>query len=193
MIKAMFFDLDGTLLGKREKEEEKKGGAIQGTCAGYAVRPLGRQDVDAILRLYSGNPQFFEAMSSPATRESVLGDLTTLPPGKTAEDKHFLGFYDGETLIAVMDWVDGYPDRRTAFIGLFMVEAAYQGRGVGSAIVRDGLERMARAGFQRARLGYVETNGQSEAFWRKNSFAPTGERAEQEKYTIVVAQRNLRG
>lgn len=182
------------LLGKpeRENEEEKKGGVFQSACAGYAVRPLGQGDVEAILRLYSGNPQFFEAMSSPATRESVLGDLTAPPPGKTSEDKHFLGFYDGETLIAVMDWVDGYPDRQTAFIGLFMVEAAFQGRGVGSVIVRDGLEKMARAGFKRVRLGYVETNGQSEAFWRKNGFAPTGERVEREKYTIVVAQRNLR-
>lgn len=159
----------------------------------YPARRLSPRDADAILKLYAGNPQYFEAMHSPATRESVLDDLTALPPGKTAEDKAFLGFYDGEALVAVMDWIAGYPDGRTAFIGLFMVDAAYQGKGVGSAIVRECLSRFARFGFERVKLGYVETNPQSEAFWKKNGFIPTGERSEREGYAVVVAQRALEG
>lgn len=165
--------------------------AFDGCRTLYPARRLSARDADAILKLYEGNPQYFAAMHSPATRESVLDDLTALPPGKTAEDKFFLGFYDGDTLIAVMDWIDGYPDGRTAFIGLFMVDEAYQGRGVGSAIVRDCLEGFARLGFERARLGFVETNPQSEAFWKKNGFVPTGERSERWAYAVVVAQRAL--
>ncbi len=157
----------------------------------YPARRLTAEDADAILKLYEGNPQYFEAMHSPATRESVLDDLTALPQGKTAEDKFFLGFYDGNALVAVMDWIDGYPDKRTAFIGLFMVDAAYQGRGVGSAIVRDYLDRFARLGFERVRLGYVETNPQSEAFWKKNGFAPTGERSERGGYAVILAEKAL--
>ncbi len=162
-----------------------------GCCALYPARRLSARDADAVLKLYEGNPQYFAAMHSPATRESVLDDLTALPPGKTAEDKSFLGFYDGDALVAVMDWIAGYPDGRTAFIGLFMVDAAYQGKGVGSTIVRDCLDWFARLGFERARLGYVETNPQSEAFWKKNGFVPTGERSGRGGYAVVVAQRAL--
>ncbi len=35
--------------------------------------------------------------------------MTALPPGKAMEDKWFVGFYDGDCLIAVMDLILNYP------------------------------------------------------------------------------------
>ena len=56
-----------------------------------------------------------------ATKASILDDLQAVPPGKTLSDKYFIGFYDGETLAAMMDLITGYPNPATAYIGLFMV------------------------------------------------------------------------
>ena len=48
-----------------------------------------------------------------------MNDMSVLPPNKEMCDKYYLGFYDGEKLIAVMDFIMAYPDELTAFIGFF--------------------------------------------------------------------------
>ena len=50
----------------------------------YAVRPLTAGDVDKILALCAENEQFYRYHPPLATRESVLEDMTALPPGKCA-------------------------------------------------------------------------------------------------------------
>ena len=94
----------------------------------YAVRPLTAGDVDKILALCAENEQFYRYHPPLATRESVLEDMTALPPGKCAADKHYLGFFDRETLVAVLDLIERYPQDDTAYIGFFMTKKERQGR-----------------------------------------------------------------
>ena len=94
----------------------------------YAVRPLTAGDVDKILALCAENEQFYRYHPPLATRESVLEDLSALPPGKNAADKHYLGFFDGKTLVAVLDLILDYPQEGTAYLGFFMTKKATQGR-----------------------------------------------------------------
>ena len=100
---------------------------LQSLSRRYTVRQLMETDVDAILALCSGNPQFYRYHPPMVTKASILDDLQAVPPGKTLSDKYFIGFYDGETLAAMMDLITGYPNPATAYIGLFMVDAAQQG------------------------------------------------------------------
>ena len=104
---------------------------LQSLSRRYTVRQLMETDVDAMLALCSGNPQFYRYHPPMANKASILDDLQAVPPGKTLSDKYFIGFYDGETLAAMMDLITGYPNPATAYIGLFMVDAAQQGRGTG--------------------------------------------------------------
>ena len=101
--------------------------------------------------------------------------ITAQSPGKTLADKYFIGFYDGETLAAMMDLITGYPNPATAFIGLFMVDAAQQGRGTGSALIADCKRALRAEQFKTLRLAIDEGNPQSKAFWQKNGFALTGQ------------------
>ena len=89
----------------------------------FQMRRLGERDVDAILALCEGNRLFYQYHPPMATRESILADMTALPPGKGMEDKAYVGFFEGEKLVAVLDWISGYPAKETAWIGLFMVSA----------------------------------------------------------------------
>ena len=98
----------------------------------YAVWPLTAGDVDKILALCAENEQFYRYHPPLATRESVLEDLSALPPGKNAADKHYLGFFDGKTLVAVLDLILDYPQEGTAYLGFFMTKKATQGRGIGA-------------------------------------------------------------
>ena len=156
----------------------------------YAARKLTEADIPALLALCEGNPMYYRHCPPPVSAQSLREDMRALPPGKGMEDKHYLGIFDGERLIAVMDLILGFPDERTAFIGFFMVDASRQGRGVGSRIVRETFEHLAPA-FSSVRLGYVQGNEQSRRFWEKNGFTPTGVTTGTPAYTIVVMQREL--
>lgn len=93
----------------------------------YEVRRLDERDVDAILALCEGNSLFYQYHLPMATRESILADMTALPPNKRMEDKAYIGFFEEGKLAAVLDWISGYPTKETAWIGLFMVSAERQG------------------------------------------------------------------
>ena len=130
----------------------------------YAVRPLTAGDVDKILALCAENEQFYRYHPPLATKESILEDLTALPPGKNAADKHYLGFFDGAGLTAVLDLIERYPQEDGAYIGFFMTRKAIQGRGVGSALIGELLNELREEGFRRVRLAVDRGNPQSKAF-----------------------------
>ena len=69
------------------------------------VRRLTEADAAQVCTLMQGNPLFYRYHPPQPTPESIRTDMTALPPGKAMEDKWFVGFYDGDCLIAVMDLI----------------------------------------------------------------------------------------
>lgn len=69
----------------------------------YLVRRMNEQDAELILSLCRGNPLFYQYANAEPTLEQVLGDLRISPPGVDMQYKYYLGFFDGKTLVAVMD------------------------------------------------------------------------------------------
>ena len=141
----------------------------------YAVRPLTAGDVDKILALCAENEQFYRYHPPMATRESILADMTALPPGTGAENKHYLGFFDGDALIAVLDLIERYPQQNTAYIGFFMTKKERQGCGLGTSLIGKLFDELRKEKFCRVRLAIDRGNPQSKAFWEKNGFALMGE------------------
>ena len=141
----------------------------------YAVRPLTAGDVDKILALCAENGQFYRYHPPMATRESILADMTALPPGTGAENKHYLGFFDGDALVAVLDLIEHYPQQNTAYIGFLMTKKERQGCGLGSTFIGELMDELRREKFRKVRLAVDRGNPQSKAFWEKNGFALMGE------------------
>lgn len=67
--------------------------------------------------LCSKNKLFYEFHQPFVTRESILDDRNALPPGKSKEDKAYIGLFDGDMLVAVMDLIYGYPTEEIVWIG----------------------------------------------------------------------------
>lgn len=101
----------------------------------YSCRILTEKDIPSILSLYESNPLYFQHCPPEPNFATVKEDMLCLPEGKAKADKFFVGFWNGFDLVAVMDFVYAYPDEETVFIGLFMVDQAYQRKGIGSHIV----------------------------------------------------------
>lgn len=85
----------------------------------YQVRKLADADLEQVLALYQTNPLYFEHFPPLPSRESLANDLVECPPDKELSDKYFLGFWDKERLVAILDLIDGYPTAEIAYIGLF--------------------------------------------------------------------------
>ncbi len=156
----------------------------------YTVRPIEETDVGQVYAFCLKNPQFYLYCPPEVTEDGIRRDMRALPEGKTLKDKYYLGFWDGDLLVAVVDLILGFPNAATAFIGFFMVNADLQGRGVGSRMVGEMLACLSEE-FSFVRLGYSKDNPQSKAFWLKNGFTPTGVVAKEELYDVVIMEKKI--
>ena len=157
----------------------------------YAVKLLSDRDVAAVYSLCSKNTLYYDFCPPFVTPESIEADMAALPPGKGKDDKYYLGYYDKDKLIAVMDLILGYPDEDTAYIGFFMTDVSVQGKSVGSAIVNKLSCFMCSQGYSKIQLGWVKDNPQAEHFWHKNGFKETGKMYDMDDYIVVEARKNM--
>ncbi|HFI0352345.1 TPA: GNAT family N-acetyltransferase [Streptococcus suis] len=163
---------------------------ISNFSTSFQVRKLTEADLEQVLALYQTNPLYFEHFPPLPSLESLANDLVDCPPGKSLSDKYFLGFWEHNRLVAILDLIDGYPTAEIAYIGLFMVDANRSGQGLGSMIMAELLPKLA-TWFKKVRLGYVESNPQSSHFWSKVGFCSTGEIKEMAGRRIVLSEYDL--
>jgi RimJ/RimL family protein N-acetyltransferase len=141
----------------------------------FDVRRLGEEDIDLIYDLSCRNEIFYQYHPPFVTRESIHEDMSALPPDKEYKDKYYVGYFENKTLISVMDLILDYPEKKIAFVGLFMMNSEYQGKGIGSKIIAECCKYLKTLGFEKIRLGVDKGNPQSNAFWKKNGFITVSE------------------
>lgn len=121
----------------------------------------------------------------------ALLHMDALPPRKTMNDKYYIGFFKRDKLIAVMDLIMNYPKKKTAFIGLFMMDVNYQNKGIGSRVIGEVLSYLKSENYEKIRLGVDKGNPQSYSFWNKNGFVTV----EENQYIImerIIMYKHLR-
>ena len=156
----------------------------------YNVRYMSDSDADEILTFCLQNEQYYRYCGKQPSRELILRDLHITPPNTPAEAKYYVGYYEENNLVAVMDLIDGYPDNETAFIGFFMMSRPLQGRQIGTYIIQELCLYLKETGMERVLLGIDKENPQSNHFWAKNGFSVIKE-VEQEEGTILLSEKSL--
>lgn len=175
------------------KEMEWEMLCVQILSPNYTVRKLQPIDADIkkIYTLASQNTLFYQYHPPFVTQQSILDDMSALPPGKTMADKFYIGFFDGAVLAAVVDLILAYPDESTAYIGFFMVDKSRQGQGIGSRIVADIENAMRENGILHSRLAVDKGNPQSYAFWTKNGYTVCGPAIPNDFSAYIPMQKEL--
>ena len=156
----------------------------------YNVEKLTENDIETIYRLCQGNKLYYRYCQAKISRKQILSDLYLKPEEVNEDNKYYLGFFEDELLVAVLDILDAYPDEETCFIGFFMVNILYQGQGIGSEIIGSVLDYVKNIGKAKVRLGIDKANPQSRAFWKKNGFKIIKE-VEKSGGTILLAEKIL--
>ena len=156
----------------------------------YNVRKMNTNDVPLILSLCANNVLYYQYYPPFVTKESIVRDLSALPPNKDESDKFYLSYFEGDRLIAVIDLVLAYPNEQTAFIGFFMCDTNVQNKGIGSFIIDELSSYLKTIGIMNIRLAFVKDNPQASHFWNKNNFQQI-KIVEQNGISLVVAERKL--
>ena len=157
----------------------------------YLVRRIDYSDIAKVYELCCNNSLHYQHCPPFVSTQSIIDDMSALPPNKDFFDKYYVGYYEGDKLIAVMDLIMAYPEESTAFIGFFMTDTSVQNKGVGSCIIEELCAALSQFDVSSIRLGWVKGNPQAEYFWHKNGFIETGATYDTDNYTVVVAQRSL--
>lgn len=157
----------------------------------YDVKLLAENDVSTVYELCRKNTLYYQYCPPFVSKKSIVNDMNALPPNKHMRDKYYIGYYDGKNLVAIMDLILFYPDKKTAYIGFFMTDVSVQNKGIGSKIIEDLASYLTQIGISKLCLAWVKDNLQARRFWNKNKFLETGEVYTRENYTATLAQRDL--
>ena len=156
----------------------------------YKVKRFRDDDIDEIFSFCMTNPFYYEMCGNTITKDNIRKDLKLLPDGVDIKDKYYIGLYDDDRLICIVDFIDNYPGSKIIFIGLFMVNGKISNQGVGTDIIDELAVSFKRMGYHSLRLAYDRDNPQSSCFWKKNGFVKIGEK-KHEYGNMIIAERIL--
>jgi len=141
------------------------------------LTPCREEHAPILQALFERCPRYFERVTGgpvPATEaQKIIG---IRPPSTQLSDKHLFLMGNPEQPFGVVDLIRDYPEPHTAMLGLFVLDEAHQGRGVGTECYAQ-LERWMRLHWavRRIRLAVVDANTGAQRFWEKQGFVLTGE------------------
>lgn len=144
---------------------------LQAQLPDFEIRLLTLADQEALLKLEQSNPRYHQYFSpEPLTMTEVQHDLTAYPDELAAAQKQVFGFYLAHRLVAVLDVLNQYPQEQFLFVGLLMVNKAYQRKSVGRVIVTGLMQAALQANITAIQLTRVTADEGVARFWQKLGF-----------------------
>ncbi len=134
-----------------------------------------KHDFEAVRALLIAcNDYVIFEQGEPTDDAYVTGYFRNCPPGQNPVLKHSIGVFDGETLVGLVDLIDGYPRPRDCYLGLLLLTPKARGRGLGPQVL-DRLITAAQArSNKRMLLCVLEENQGAQRFWKGQGFVPLG-------------------
>jgi ribosomal protein S18 acetylase RimI-like enzyme len=135
----------------------------------FEAIPLDTSDVPRLQTLFAACADYFHMVSGEAMGpEETEKELNELPPGKTLDDKFFLGLQlpDG-TLGGILDVVRDYPESGIWYLGLLLLHPTERGHGRGASLHAQLRKHIQQQGGKAIRLGVLDQNDKALRFWER--------------------------
>ncbi len=159
---------------------ETDGLDVEAFSTDYEVRRISEADISDVYNLCRLNRRYYRNLHERPSKKRLTEVISEVPEGTQPEQKHFVGFFSGDDLVAILSLITGYPDEKDAFIGWFMVDAESQRKGIGSQIFADLRASMKAQGYERISLKCPHDNTDALAFWQSQGFTGTVSEADPE-------------
>ena len=117
-----------------------------------------------VLDIYIGNDYYFnKILNIPQSIANVEQDITNIPDGVQKSQKNYRIVSFNDEILGTVDYITGYPERNTVFIGLFIIKNNKHRQGFGRKVFNYLEDLFKREGFLKIRLGVI-------TFWKKQNF-----------------------
>ncbi|AKP63808.1 acetyltransferase [Levilactobacillus koreensis JCM 16448] len=88
---------------------------------GATVRPLTHADDDLIYQFQAAHPDYFDHFQDhPVTRQEAIQDVTDVPLNAQADQKAYLGVFEGDELVVLVDLIIDYPLPSLVWLGMWL-------------------------------------------------------------------------
>lgn len=165
---------------------------------GVRVARLTLDDAADVQSLYERCNDYHLAHEGTPTRATAgEEELTSLPPGRSIDDKFPFGIYAlGGELIGYLELFRNYPTDGEWWIGLLMLDPKTRRRGLGSRTVEAASAWAANHGARAIQLAVLESDPAAQSFWRRQGFEFARRRsyesqAQKKTHTVLVLRRPL--
>lgn len=161
----------------------------------YDVLYLNDDDVMMIYDLCYNNDLYYKYYPPMVSIDSIKEDMNALPKEKAVNDKYYVGYFDDNELIAILDLIDKYNSNDKVLIGFFMVDKKYQNNGIGSKIIEELCDYIRSMNRNVIRLGFAFRNEKARSFWKKNDFLEIENNKilnKKEYDNIIILEKDIR-
>ena len=163
--------------------------------APYRVEPITQENISRVQTLLESNPEYFRATQAhPVSRADCIADISALPPGKTMSDKSYLLLSDSIGDLAVIDFIEQYPNDRSGYLGFFILSGERHNQGIGQMLLGIVEETARQCGLSRIELACFASNEPGLRFWKKEGYQSirTSKRIiDNISYTILSLEKQL--
>lgn len=144
---------------------------LQAQLPNFKIRLLTLSDQEALMDLEQSNPRYHQYFSpEPLTLAEVQRDLTAYPDELAAEQKQVFGFYLADHLVAVLDLLNQYPQEQFLYVGLLMVNQAYQRKSIGQVVMTGLMQAALQSGIVCIQATRVSADTGVAKFWQQLGF-----------------------
>lgn len=149
----------------------------------------------SLLNLYKSNKDYFDNVSpnQEINIDIILQDIKDKPESVNIANKHYnIIANDKNEVVAVLDYLEHYPDNECLYIGLFMVDGSLQKNGIGHGFIDWFISNYVSNKFCRVRLGVVDTNIKGMKFWQAQGFSKIKTvKVPKHNWTVHIMERTI--
>lgn len=151
------------------------------------------QDLILVQNFLKHNEDFFILTTGKGIDESEGSRFfDILPPNKKSEDKFIIGIFENDSLIVLIDLVQGYSEENQWILGSFIVDINYRHKSIGTRLLKILEELLLALRVNSIRIVVQEFNPNAVNFWIKNGFVETQRLPHQifpEKSNVIMTKK----
>lgn len=126
---------------------------------------------EKVLDIYIDNDYYFnKILNIPQNITNVEQDITNIPDGVQKSQKNYRLVSFNDEILGAVDYITGYPEKNTIFIGLLIIKNNKHRQGFGEKIFNYLEDLFKSEGFLKIRLGVIADNEIGFSFWNKRNF-----------------------
>ena len=150
---------------------------------------------EKVLDIYIGNDYYFnKILNISQSITNVEQDITNIPDGVQKSQKNYRLVSFNDEILGAVDYITGYPEKNTLFIGLLIIKNNKHRQGFGEKIFNYLEDLFKSEGFLKIRLGVIADNEIGFSFWKKQNFKEIERKFlkfEKSKKEVIVMEKEI--